>query len=129
MLFRRLATSVAIVALAVTPALAQQQYTPYGRAKTDLGPLVAVTGNQTLTSLSSSTALTVPAGASRAFATVDTGSDNIRCWNDGTAPTSTTGHEFVGGEKFWFEPGDLTKIHCIQENSGSNVSVQISYYK
>lgn len=81
-------------------------------------------GDQTITSPSSSTGLTVPAGAR--YALIQAFTQNVRWTDSGTAPTSSTGFEMqAGSDPFWYT-GDLTAIRFIQETT--NATIYVSYY-
>lgn len=80
-------------------------------------------GYQQITSLSSSTGLTVPSGAT--LAVVIPEGQNVRWRDDGVAPTSTVGMPLILGTTLSYD-GDLTKIRFIQQLSGSTLN--ISYY-
>lgn len=76
--------------------------------------IVPVGDGESITDLSSSTALTVPTGATSAFIQAQTG--NIR-WRDGsTAPTPTVGGIIYAGDYLPYN-GDLTTIRLIEESS------------
>ena len=80
-------------------------------------------GYQQITSLSSSTALTVPAGATLALIVPET--QTVRWRDDGTAPTSTVGVPVLANTSFSYD-GDLQKIRFIQTASGAVLNV--AYY-
>ena len=80
-------------------------------------------GYQQITSLSSSTALTVPAGATMALIVPET--QNVRWRDDGTAPTASVGMPIYVGTSLLYD-GDLTNIKFINMVAGGKVNV--SYY-
>lgn len=89
-------------------------------------------GFQSLSSLSSSTGLTVPGGATTARVCVEY--QPVRYRDDGTAPTATVGMPLVPAlaivpvQPSCFDyNGDLTAIRFIQQQAGAVVDV--SYYK
>lgn len=80
-------------------------------------------GYQQITSLSSATNLTVPAGASMAVIVVE--GQGVRWRDDGTAPTSTVGMPLAVGSSMNYD-GDMKKVQFIQQASGGILN--ISYY-
>ena len=80
-------------------------------------------GYQQITSLSSSTALTVPAGASMAVIVPE--GQALRWRDDGVAPTATVGMPVYVGAVLNYD-GDLKLIRFIQQASGGILNV--SYY-
>ena len=80
-------------------------------------------GYQQITSLSSSTALTVPAGATMALIVPET--QNVRWRDDGTAPTASVGMLVVANSSMSYD-GDLQKIRFIAATAGAVLNV--SYY-
>jgi hypothetical protein len=80
-------------------------------------------GYQQLTSLSSSTALTVPTGATMALITPET--QAVRWRDDGTAPTASVGMPIAAGAYFTYD-GDLKSIRFIEQTASAKLN--ISYY-
>lgn len=80
-------------------------------------------GYQQITSLSSSTALTVPAGATLALIVPET--QNVRWRDDGTAPTASVGMLVPANSSMSYD-GDLKAIRFIAATSGAILNV--SYY-
>lgn len=80
-------------------------------------------GYQQITSLSSSTALTVPAGATLALIVPET--QNVRWRDDGVAPTATVGMLVPANSSMSYD-GDLKAIRFIAATSGAILNV--SYY-
>ena len=80
-------------------------------------------GYQQITSLSSSTALTVPAGATMALIVPET--QNVRWRDDGVAPTATVGMPVLTNTSMSYD-GDLQKIRFIAATAGAVLNV--SYY-
>ena len=80
-------------------------------------------GYQQITSLTSSTALTVPAGASMAVIVPE--GQALRWRDDGVAPTATVGMPVYVGAVLNYD-GDLKLIRFIQQSSGGILNV--SYY-
>ncbi len=80
-------------------------------------------GYQQITSLSSSTGLTVPSGAT--LAVVIPEGQNVRWRDDGTAPTSTVGMPLILGTTLSYD-GDLSRIRFIQQTASATLNV--SYY-
>jgi hypothetical protein len=80
-------------------------------------------GYQQIASLSSSTALTVPSGATLAVITPE--SQAIRWRDDGTAPTSAIGMPLPLFTVLSYD-GDLQKIRFIEQ--AASAKLNISYY-
>ena len=80
-------------------------------------------GYQQITSLSSSTALTVPAGATLALIVPET--QNVRWRDDGVAPTASVGMLVPANSSMSYD-GDLKAIRFIAATSGAILN--ISYY-
>jgi hypothetical protein len=87
------------------------------------GHLVAL-GYQPITSLSTATALTVPAGATVAYIQVSGAA--IRYRDDGTTPTASVGMPVPVGSMLTYS-GSLSAIQFIQQTAGAVLDV--SYYK
>jgi hypothetical protein len=80
-------------------------------------------GYQQITSLSASTALTVPAGATMALIVPET--QAVRWRDDGTAPTASVGMPVAVGSFLNYD-GDLKNIRFIQQTASATINV--SYY-
>ena len=80
-------------------------------------------GYQQITSLTSSTALTVPAGASLALIVPET--QNVRWRDDGVDPTASVGMLVPANSSMSYD-GDLKAIRFIAVASGAVLNV--SYY-
>lgn len=80
-------------------------------------------GYQQITSLSASTALTVPAGCTRAVVVAT--AQAVRWRDDGTAPTSTIGMPLAVGTERVFT-GGLSAIRFIEQSASAVLN--ISYY-
>ena len=80
-------------------------------------------GYQQITSLSASTALTVPSGATLALIVPET--QNVRWRDDGTAPTSSIGMPIFVGASLSYD-GDLNRIRFIQQ--AASATLNVSYY-
>ena len=80
-------------------------------------------GYQQITSLSASTALTVPTGATMALIVADT--QAVRWRDDGTAPTASVGMPLAIGVSLSYD-GDLKAIRFIQQ--ASSATLNVSYY-
>lgn len=80
-------------------------------------------GYQQITSLSDSTGLTVPSGATLALIVPET--QNVRWRDDGTAPTSSVGMPIFVGASLSYD-GDLNRIRFIQQ--AASATLNISYY-
>ena len=80
-------------------------------------------GYQQITSLSASTALTVPVGATMALIVAET--QAVRWRDDGTAPTASVGMPLAVGTSLSYD-GDLRAIRFIQQTASAVLNV--SYY-
>jgi len=80
-------------------------------------------GYQQITSLSASTGLTVPSGATLALVVPET--ENVRWRDDGTAPTASVGMPIFVGASLSYD-GDLNRIRFIEEAASAKLNV--SYY-
>lgn len=80
-------------------------------------------GYQQITSLSSATALTVPAGATMAVIAPLT--QGIRWRDDGTNPTASVGMPIAAGAYFSYD-GNLKSIKFIEQTASAELN--ISYY-
>jgi len=81
-------------------------------------------GFQQITTLSSSTALTVPAGARSCLIKCQT--QAVRFRDDGTAPTATVGYPLDTTDEFFYS-GKLSKLRFIEATASA--SLCISYYR
>lgn len=88
-------------------------------------------GYQQITSLSGSTALTVPATDAYGnklkptVAFIVAESQAVRWRDDGTAPTASVGMPLAVGEPFAYD-GDLTRIRFIEQTASATLN--IAYY-
>lgn len=80
-------------------------------------------GYQQITSLSSATLLTVPAGST--LAVIEAESQAVRWRDDGTNPTSSVGHVLNPGDVYVYR-GNLGGIKFIEVTTSAKLSV--SYY-
>ena len=80
-------------------------------------------GYQQITSLSASTALTVPSGAT--LAVVIPEAYAVRWRDDGTAPTGSVGMPLAIGTTLSYD-GDLSRIRFIEQAASAKLNV--SYY-
>jgi len=80
-------------------------------------------GYQQITSLSASTGLTVPAGATRAIIIAE--SQGVRWRDDGTAPTASVGMPLPVLVTLSYD-GDLSRIRFIQQ--AASATLNVSYY-
>jgi len=97
-------------------------------------PLKSITtrlGYQQITSLSTSTALTVPAvdvngtACRPTVAVIIPQTQTVRWRDDGTAPTASIGMPLAAGVTLQYD-GDLTQIRFIQQSASAVLNV--SYY-
>lgn len=77
-------------------------------------------GYQQITSLSASTALTVPTGATMALIIAET--QDVRWRDDGTAPTASVGMPLATGVSLSYD-GDLRAIRFIQQTASATLNV------
>lgn len=95
----------------------------------DVAPavLTAVTGGQYALSVgpSSPTTLTVPAGATHAWVSVDIGASTVRWTRDGQAPSTSVGHQLAAGDSM--EIDNLSNFRAISTSGTS--TIQVSYHK
>jgi len=83
-------------------------------------------GYQQITSLSASTALTVPSGATAAVVTVE--SQAVRWRDDGTAPTAGAGQPLSAGQSMTIRgAAALAAVRFIEQAASAKLNV--SYYK
>lgn len=80
-------------------------------------------GYQQITSLSASTALTVPTGATMALIVAET--QAVRWRDDGTAPTASVGMPLATGVSLSYD-GDLKAIRFIEQTASAKLNV--AYY-
>jgi len=80
-------------------------------------------GTETITSLGSATALTVPAGARLAFIQAET--QAVRWWPTGD-PTASAGHRLTTQDAGLWLTSDLSLARFIEESAGAKL--QVSYY-
>lgn len=81
-------------------------------------------GYQQITSLSSATGLTIPAGATEALVVPET--QNVRWRDDGTNPTASVGMPHVAGDALKYDAAQLPSIKFIEVASGAKLN--IAYY-
>ena len=80
-------------------------------------------GYQQITSLSASTALTVPTGTTMALIVAET--QAVRWRDDGTAPTASVGMPLAVGTSLSYD-GDLKAVRFIEQTASAKLNV--SYY-
>lgn len=80
-------------------------------------------GYQQITSLSASTALTVPTGTTMALIVAET--QAVRWRDDGTAPTTSVGMPLAVGTSLSYD-GDLKAVRFIEQTASAKLNV--SYY-
>lgn len=83
-------------------------------------------GYQRLTSMTASTALTVPTGAVKAFLMPETAS--VRMRDDGTAPTTTNGLILSNGHPGMMYEGDLAAVRFINGAASNGAILHVLYY-
>jgi len=97
----------------------------------NLKAITSTMGYQQITSLSASTALTVPTqtqvglAASPAIAIITPESQAVRWRDDGVAPTASVGMPLAAGATLQYD-GDITKIRFIEQ--AASAKLNITYY-
>ena len=97
----------------------------------NLKAITSCIGYQQITSLSASSALTVPTidanglSCKPTLAIITPETAGVRWRDDGVAPTATVGMPLAAGVTLQYD-GDLTKIRFIQQTAGAILN--ISYY-
>lgn len=86
------------------------------------GLLTPVAGSQEALAVVTATALTIPAGATIAWVTVETQSVRFRC--DGTAPTASTGTLLAVGSRTEFRINGLAACKFIQTTSAATIDAE-----
>jgi hypothetical protein len=86
-------------------------------------PLKAL-GYQQITSLSSSTALTVPAGTQVVI--MKPAAQAVRFRDDGTAPTGSIGYPIAVGTEYIYTAGSPAAIRVIE--SAASATLDVLYY-
>lgn len=81
-------------------------------------------GYQQITSLSSATALTVPAGT--AVVVMKPAAQAVRFRDDGTNPTGSVGYPLAVGSEFVYEGGSPGAIRVIE--SAASATLDVLYY-
>lgn len=92
-------------------------------------PPRAYLGYQQITSLSASTALTVPTGGDGQVATlvvIRVETQGVRWRDDGTAPTSSVGMPLTAGDTFTYS-GDLSRLRFIEQTASAKINA--TYYR
>lgn len=87
-------------------------------------PAMKSLGYQQITSLSSATALTVPAGTSLAIIRPQT--QNVRWRDDGTNPSSTVGYPLNVGDELRCDTWSMANIKFIEVTASA--ALNICYY-
>jgi hypothetical protein len=97
----------------------------------NLKAITSTMGYQQITSLSSSTALTVPQrnqsglSGTPSIAIITPESQAVRWRDDGVAPTASVGMPLAAGVTLQYD-GDITKIRFIEQTAGAKLNV--TYY-
>jgi hypothetical protein len=97
----------------------------------NLKSITSTMGYQQITSLSSSTALTVPVqtqlglAATPAIALITPETQAVRWRDDGVAPTATVGMPLAAGVTLQYD-GDISRIRFIEQTAGAKLNV--TYY-
>jgi hypothetical protein len=97
----------------------------------NLKAITSTMGYQQITSLSASTALTMPTqtqlglSATPAIALITPEGQAVRWRDDGVAPTASVGMPLPAGVTLQYD-GDITKIRFIEQTAGAKLNV--TYY-
>lgn len=81
-------------------------------------------GYQQITSLSSATALTVPAGTTMCLVIPQT--QAVRWRDDGTDPSATVGQPLGVGSELVYTAGSLPRLKFIQQ--AASATINVTYY-
>lgn len=90
-------------------------------------PIYPLTGEETFdnTALASVVTLTPPRYAQRAKISIEAA--NVRFWESGTEPSSTSGHLMYAGGQYELGPS-LDNIKLTRVTSHADLKVQVSYF-
>lgn len=86
------------------------------------GLLTPVAGSQEALTVATATALTIPAGATIAWVTVEGQTVRFRC--DGTAPTASSGSLLAVGSRTEFRVNGITACKFIQTTATATLDVE-----
>lgn len=86
-----------------------------------LNPSAKTLGFQRITSLSSATALTVPAGTRYAICTPET--QAVRWRDDGTDPTASVGYPLAVGAELLYDASSLVALKFIEQTTSASLNV------
>lgn len=81
-------------------------------------------GYQQITSLSSATALTVPAGTAVAIITPQT--QAVRWRDDGTSPTASVGYPLAVGDELYYDSASVASLKFIEQTASA--AINVAYY-
>lgn len=81
-------------------------------------------GYQQITSLSASTALTIPAGTSLILIVPQT--QAVRWRDDGVAPSATVGQPLAVGSELHYTCGSMAALRFIEQTSAA--AINVTYY-
>ena len=89
-----------------------------------MNPAMKQLGYQQITSLSSATALTVPAGTSVAIIIPQT--QAVRWRDDGTNPSSTVGYPLAVGSELYYDSASIGALKFIEQ--AASAAINVCYY-
>lgn len=89
-----------------------------------MNPAMKPLGYQQITSLSSATGLTVPAGTALAIVIPQT--QAVRWRDDGTNPTSAAGYPLAVGQELYYDANNFSAIKFIEQTASA--AINVSYY-
>ena len=78
-------------------------------------------GYQQITSLSTATALTVPAGT--AFALINAQTQAVRWRDDGTDPTASVGYPLAAGSEIQYNSASLSRLKFIEQVASATLNI------
>jgi hypothetical protein len=89
-----------------------------------MNPAMKQLGYQQITSLSSATALTVPAGTALAIVIPQT--QAVRWRDDGTSPTATIGYPLAVGSELYYDSASISQLKFIEQTASA--AINVCYY-
>ena len=89
-----------------------------------MNPAMKQLGYQQITSLSSATALTVPAGTALAIVIPQT--QAVRWRDDGTNPSSTVGYPLAVGQELYYDSASIGALKFIEQTASA--AINVCYY-
>ena len=89
-----------------------------------MDPAMKQLGYQQITSLSSATALTIPAGCALAIVIPQT--QAVRWRDDGTNPTGSVGYPLAVGQELYYDSASLPALKFIEQTASA--AINVCYY-